>query len=76
MKYLTVESFVNSLPEEDLWKIIEDYEMYGCDEFEAHFLREKTREYCDNCYITENYMLMIAIGAYRHFTLKYKDMMK
>jgi hypothetical protein len=28
MKYLTVESFVNSLSEEDIWKIIEDYEKY------------------------------------------------
>ena len=74
MKYLTIGSFINSLPEKDLWKIIEDYEMYGCD-FEAQFLRQKAREYCDNYYYME-LMPFIAIGAYRHFALKYKESMK
>jgi len=71
MKHLTIESFVNSMNEEDLWKIIEDYEKYGCD-VEAQFLREKAREYCDNYYYMDN-MPFIAIGAYRHFALKYKE---
>ena len=74
MKHLTVESFVNSMNEEDLWKIIEDYETYGAG-FEAQFLREKAREYCDNYYYMEH-MPFIAIGAYRYFALKYKEMMK
>ena len=74
MKYLTVESFVNSFTEEELWKIIEDYEMYGCD-FEAEFLREKAREYRDMYFYMDS-MPFIAIGAYRHFALKYKEMMK
>jgi hypothetical protein len=74
MKYLTVESFVNSLTEEDLWKIIEDYEMYGCD-VEAEFLRQKAREYRD-MYFYMDYMPKIALYAYRHFALKYKEMMR
>jgi hypothetical protein len=74
MEHLTIESFINSLNEEDIWKIIEDYEMYGCD-FEAKFLREKAREYRDNYYYME-LMPFIAIGAYRYFALKYKEMMK
>jgi hypothetical protein len=74
MKYLTIESFLNSMNEEDLWKIIEDYERYGCD-VEAQFLREKAREYCDKYYYMDN-MPFIAIGAYRHFALKYKEMVK
>lgn len=77
MKYLTVESFVNSLTEEDLWKIIEDYEKYIRidDEFEVPFLRQKAREFCD-MYFYMDYMPKIALYAYRHFTLKYKELMK
>ena len=74
MKHLTVESFVNSLPEEDIWKIIEDYETYGCD-VEAQFLRQKALEYCVTPYHM-NFMPFIAIGAYRYFALKYKEMVK
>ena len=76
MKYLTVESFVNSFTEEELWKIIEDYEMMNNDdEFEVPFLRQKAREFCD-MYFYMDYMPKIALYAYRHFTLKYKEMMK
>jgi predicted nucleotidyltransferase component of viral defense system len=74
MKHLTIESFINSLNEEDIWKIIDDYETYGCD-FEAKFLREKAREYRDNYYYME-LMPFIVIGAYRHFAMKYKESMK
>jgi hypothetical protein len=74
MKHLTIESFINSLNEEDIWKIIEDYETYGCD-FEAQFLRQKAREYCDKYYYMDN-MPFIVIGAYRHFALKYKESLK
>jgi hypothetical protein len=75
MKHLTIESFINSLPEEEIWKIIEDYETYGAKDCEAQFLREKAQEYCDKYYYMD-YMPEIATGAYRHFTLKYKEMMK
>lgn len=74
MKHLTIGSFINSLPEEDIWKIIKDYEIHGAD-FEAEFLRQKAREYCDEYYYME-LMPFIAIGAYRHFAMKYKEMMK
>jgi hypothetical protein len=74
MKYLTISEFINNLPEEDIWKIIEDYEIHGAD-FEAEFLMQKAREYCDEYYYMD-FMLFIAIGAYRHFALKYKEMMK
>jgi hypothetical protein len=74
MKHLTIEIFINSLSEEDIWKIIEDYEEYGCD-FEAQFLRQKAREYCDKYYYMD-YMPFIVIGAYRYFALKYKESMK
>jgi hypothetical protein len=82
MKHLTVESFVNSLPEEEIWKIIEDYETYGAGfeaRFEAQFLREKALEYCDTfCYreAYAEYMPEIVLFAYRHFALKYKESMK
>ena len=83
MKYLTIEAFVRSLPEEDLWKIIEDYEKWvkiGDDEFEAPFLRSKARKFCSNLTIPAqyhtDYMQKIAVGAYRYFALKYKEMMK
>jgi hypothetical protein len=73
MKHLTIESFVNSLPEEDLWKIIEDYEMMiDDDEFGAPFLRQKAREFSD-MYFYRDYMPKIALYAYRHFALKYKE---
>jgi len=75
MKHLTIESFVNSLPEEDLWKIIGEYEMYGSDEFESPFLRQKAREFCDMYYYMD-YMPNIALYAYRHFALKYKEVIK
>jgi len=73
MKYQTIESFVNNLPEEDLWKIIEDYEtMIDDDEFVAPFLRQKAREFSD-MYFYRDYMPKIALYAYRHFALKYKE---
>jgi hypothetical protein len=75
MKHLTVESFVNSMNEEDLWKIIDESEKYGARGYEAHFLMDKALEYCDNYYYMEH-MPFIAIGAYRHFALKYKEMVK
>jgi hypothetical protein len=79
MKHLTVESFVNSLTEEDLWKIIDESEKYGSRGYEAKFLMDKALEYSDTfCYreAYAEYMPEIAMGAYRHFALKYKEMVK
>ena len=74
MKHLTIESFVKSLTEEDLWKIIVDYETHR-DIEDAEFLRQKAKEYRDTYYYME-YMPDIAMGAYRHFAMKYKEIMK
>jgi hypothetical protein len=74
MKHLTIDEFVNNLPEEDLWKIIEEYETNGVD-FEAQFLREKAREFCDKYYYMQ-YMPEIALYAYRYFAMKYKESLK
>ena len=79
MKHLTVESFVNSLPEEDLWKIIDEYERYGARSYEAQFLMDKALEYSDTfCYreAFAEYMPEIVLYAYRHFAMKYKEMVK
>jgi hypothetical protein len=35
MKYLTIDEFIKAQTEEDLWKMIEDYERNGHDEYEA-----------------------------------------
>jgi hypothetical protein len=75
MNHLTIESFINSMNEEEIWKIIEDYETYGFSNFEAQFLRQKAREYRDVYYYMD-FMPHIAIGAYRHFALKYKENLK
>jgi hypothetical protein len=74
MKHLTIDEFVNNLPEEDLWKIILEYET-NRDIEDAEFLREKAREYCDKYYYMQ-YMPEIALYAYRYFAMKYKEMMK
>jgi hypothetical protein len=74
MKYLTIEEFVRSLTEEELWKIIDEYETTQ-DIEDAQFLRQKAREFCDKYYYMD-YMSKIALYTYRHFTLKYKEMMK
>ena len=83
MKHITIESFVNSLTEEDLWKIIEEYEKWvriGDDEFEAPFLRSKARDFCSNLTIPARYhtdhMQKIANFTYRYFAMKYKEMVK
>lgn len=78
MKHLTIESFVNSMNEEDLWKIIADYEDWKENgEVEDSFLRNKAREFCSNLTLPLGYqsvwMPKIAMGAYRHFALKYKE---
>ena len=77
MKHLTLEEFINTLTEEDLWKIIDEYENIPAPDYEieARFTREKAKEFCDRYYYME-YMQKIALHAYRYFALKYKEMIK
>lgn len=81
MKYLILEKFVKDFAEEELWKIIDDYENWnkiGVDE--NSFLRNKAREFCLNCGISPHYHTdytqLITLCAFRHFALKYKETMK
>lgn len=74
-KFLTISQFISSQTEEDLWKIIEDYERHGTDDFDAQYLRQKAREYCDEYYYMD-YMPQIALHAYKYFALKYKETLK
>ena len=81
MKYLTLEEFINTLTEEEIWKIIEDYEKWReTGEDENSLLRNKAREFCSNLTLPLHYhsdwMPKIAMSAYRHFALKYKEMVK
>lgn len=72
MKHLTIDEFINNLPEEDIWKLIEDYEKYG---FESSFLKKKARDYCDETYYLD-FMTKIVMSAYRYFAMKYKENLK
>ena len=78
MKHQTIDEFIRSQTEEDLWKIIEDYENWKeTGEDENSLLRNKAREFCSNLTLPLRYhsdwMPKIAMGAYRHFALKYKQ---
>jgi hypothetical protein len=79
MKHLTIESFINSLPEEDIWKIIDEYEnwyvMYE-NHTQGSVLWKKTEEYCLDTGIRPFDIRIVAQGAYRHFALKYKESLK
>lgn len=75
MKHLTIESFVNSLTEEELWKIIEVYEKYGARSYEAQFLMDNAlKNYPTFCY--RDAFTEFVLFAYRHFAMKYKEIMK
>ena len=81
MKYLTIDEFIRAQTEEDIWKLIEDYENWKkTGEDENSFLRNKAREFCSiltlPAHYHTDYMQRIAMGAYRHFALKYKEIMK
>jgi hypothetical protein len=77
MKYLTLESFIRSLPEEDIWKIINEYEKwYLFEDAPRHsLLWEKSEEYCHSMGIRPVDIRIVSMGAYRHFALKYKEIM-
>lgn len=74
MSYLTLESFIDTLTEEDLWKIIDDYETWKETGKNGTFLSKKARELTPYHYYGLN--ADIAMSAYRHFALKYKETMK
>ena len=74
MKHLTIESFVNSMNEEDLWKIIDDYENWKETGKNGTFLSKKAKELTPYHYYGLN--ADIAMSAYRYFALKYKETMK
>jgi hypothetical protein len=78
MKHLTLESFIRSLPEEEIWKLIDEYEKwYMFEDEERHsLLWKKTEEYCFDTGIRPVDIRIVAMGAYRHFALKYKESMK
>lgn len=69
MKHLTVESFVNNLPEEEIWKIIEDWERW---KYDSPLVRKKAREFSNEI----DFTTAIVMSSYRYFTLKYKESIK
>ena len=74
MKHLTIEEFVNSYTEEQLWKLIEDYEnwtKYG--EVKNSFLRNETKKNFVHYY---GLYRDISHYIYQHFALKYKQVVK
>lgn len=81
MKLSTLEEFINSMPEELIWKLIEDYESWketGVDN--TSLLRSTASEFCSIMgaprMLHTDYMSKIAMGAYRYFALKYNESMK
>ena len=74
MKYLTLEEFINFQTEEDLWKIIEDYENWKETGKTGTFLSKKAKELTPYHYYGLN--ADIAMSAYRYFALKYKETLK
>ena len=78
MKYLTLEDFIRTQTEEDIWKMINEYEKWYMVEDAPHhsLLWEKTVEYCNEKHIRPFDIRIVAMGAYRHFALKYKESMK
>lgn len=74
MKYLTIDEFIRAQTEEDLWKIIEDYENWKETGKNGTVLSKKAKELTPYHYYGLN--ADIAMGVYRHFALKYKELMK
>lgn len=74
MKYLILEKFVKDFAEEELWKIIDDYENWKETGKNGTFLSKKAKELTPYHYYGLN--ADIAMYAYRHFALKYKEIMK
>lgn len=69
-----IEEFISSQIEDDLWKIIDDYEKWRETGEIGTFLSKKALELRDHPY----YGIYgdIALYAYRYFALKYRKTMK
>ena len=78
MKYLLLEDFIKTQTEEDIWKMIDEYEKwYMYEDAPRHsLLWEKSVEYCGSKGIRPIDIRIVAMGAYRHFALKYKETVK
>lgn len=81
MKNHSLEEFISTFTEEELWKIIDDYETWKETGTDANSLfRNFAREYCLNLSLPSKYhsviMSNIAMCAYRYFALKYKETQK
>ena len=78
MKYLTIDEFIKEQTEEDIWKMIDEYEKwYMYEDAPRHsLLWEKSVEYCESKGIHPIDIRIVAMGAYRHFALKYKKTVK
>ena len=81
MKNHSLEEFISTFTEEELWKIIDDYETWGeTGTDDDSMLRNFAREYCINLTLPPHYhsdfMSKIAMCAYRYFALKYKETQK
>lgn len=78
MKFLLLEDFIKEQTEENIWKMIDEYEKwYMFEDAPRHsLLWEKSKEYCDLKGIRPIDIRIVAMGAYRHFALKYKEIMK
>lgn len=75
MKHQTIEDFINTLTEEDIWKMIDEYEKwYFYEDAPRHsLLWKKSVEYCNVKHIRPIDIRIVAIGAYRYFAMKYKE---
>lgn len=78
MKYLLLEDFIKAHEEEEIWKLIYEYERwYFFEDYpQGSFLWKKTVEYCSDSGIRPFDIRIVAMGAYRHFALKYKETLK
>jgi hypothetical protein len=78
MKPLSIEGYINTLDEECIWILISDYEEWKeTGNVDDCFLRQTAIDFCNELKIPKyhyvDYMTRFAIGAYRHFALKYKN---
>lgn len=75
MKFLTIDEFIRSHTEEELWKIIDDYEKWCLIEDDPvhSFLWKRTMEYCYPRDISSRDICIVALNTYRYFALKYKE---
>ena len=77
MEFLLLEDFIKTQTEEDIWKMINEYERwYLFEDAPRHsLLWENSEEYCRSKGIRPVDIRIVAMGAYRYFALKYKEIM-